>query len=261
MTLTDPASSSFVASRNNALDVRDPDRTLRLEVVFEGTSLQRGLSVLGLEAGSDLPAFDSRVLGVEARYRSHLTDRIVELVAEAYAPFGIEVTGDDTAVIDANVEVVSRIILTQVDGGPRRCACHGATGGLGLTYGQTAEGFVLANAFRENGLARAVAARPIEDRIEMLAVALSNTIVHEAGHTFGLVHLDVPGPPTLFMARGGAGQTTISLADMTRVQTFSSEPIPVTQDALSVRQTQCDTCVLIETIERHRFGSLQSNQR
>ncbi len=253
LSLTDPASMSSAARADADLDVCDPNRPLRMELVFEGTTLGRELPALDLPAAYDLAAFDSEVVGVETQYRRLLLDRIVQLVADAYAPFGIEVTGDDVPDSGVSDEFVSRVILTQVDGGPGRCRCQGATGRLGLTHGQASEGLVLANAFRENGLARAIAGRSLEDRIELMAVALSNSIVHEAGHTFGLVHLDLPGAPTLFMARGGAAQTVLTLADMTRVQAFSSQWNPVTDDARGLRDAQCDTCLLNEVIEQRRY--------
>lgn len=241
------------ATAGQPLDPCDGDRVLRLTVVFEGASLARPLDLLDLAEGQVLPPFDPAALGVSPDDRDRLASRIVALVSEAYAPFGLFVSGD-SGVDDATLggEEIARIIVTQVEGGPRRCACQGATAELGLAEGGAAEGVVLANAFNHNGFADAIAGFKSDEQIEMAAVVLSNSIVHEAGHTLGLVHIDVPGPPVYYMARGGDAQSSLPLTVMTRVQSFSDREFPVTPDARNVRAMQCDTCVIRETIEQRR---------
>ncbi|RJP32685.1 MAG: hypothetical protein C4547_13285 [Phycisphaerales bacterium] len=249
----------------------DPFRSLRLELVFDGAVLERDLDILGLRRHDALPSFEAELVGIDPSYQDALVSRIVELVRQAYGPFGIDVAAtigsvdlaDATLAPDAGlldgevgaavpVETVSRVIVTQVEGAPKVCRCQGATAELGLNDGGTAEGVVLANAFRDNGLAAALQRWPAHERIEMAASAIANSVVHEAGHTFGLVHLDVPGAPTLFMARGGSAATILSVAEMTTFQSFSSEALPVTSDALGVRDVQCDSCLLHEIIEQRR---------
>ncbi len=256
-------------------------RSLQLQLIFDGAELQRDLEILGLIRHDVVPPFEAAFVGVDSAHHDALVSRIVELVSQAYAPFGIDVVAVmDDAVAFANdalapqsgpvddavgsavpAEVVSRVIVTQVEGAPKMCRCQGATGELGLTDDGSAEGIVLANAFRDNGLAAALQRWPKDERVEMAAAAIANSIVHEAGHTFGLVHLDVPGAPTLFMARGGAAATLLSVEEMTTFQSFSSNSLPVTGDAVSVRTTQCDSCVLSEVIESRRTcGSARSTR-
>lgn len=261
----------------------DPQRTLQLQIVTESIFLSRDLPQTGLSAGDFMPAFDAAPFGLTPSERDEVVARIRGYAEETLAPFGIEVIGDademqapvghgvaadaiesstqvesaaESDAVEAGstvpIELISRIILTQADGVPQHCGCQGSTGGLGLPADGPAEGAVFANAFVDNGLAGALLRYSREERIEKLAVALANSVLHEAGHTLGLVHLNVPGQPTLLMARGGASAARVSLSAITTLQAFSDSELTVTRDALGVREVQCDTCTIEETLAARR---------
>jgi len=246
----------------------DPNRTLQLMIVFEGTMLKRDFPVADLSADESLPAFDAEQFGVTPVNRPLLIDSIISHVADAFEPLNIEVVSDEPdslkplhrletgATTDSNrqhnAEIISQVILTQWPDMPQHCGCQGMTPTLGLPASGTAQAIVFANAFVDNGFAAAIAPRSYQQKIEMTAVALANSIVHEAGHTLGLVHIDVPGPPKFFMARGGSSSLKLSLESMTTPQTFTSDDYPTTPDAVGVRLTQCGLCLLTETIEARR---------
>ncbi len=283
--LSVPEDGGEDAVTDRAIDAQacDPQRTLQLQIVTESTSLSRDLPQTGLSAGEFLPAFDATPFGLTQSERDEVVARIRGYAEETLAPFGIEVIGDadekqatvghggaadaletsaqvqsaaESDAIEqteaAPIELISRIILTQADGVPQHCGCQGSTGGLGLPADGPAEGAVFANAFVDNGLAGALLRYSREERIEKLAVALANSVLHEAGHTLGLVHLDVPGQPTLLMARGGASAARVSLSAITTLQAFSDSELAVTSDALGVRELQCDTCIIEETLGARR---------
>ncbi|MCC7294100.1 MAG: hypothetical protein IT449_18720 [Phycisphaerales bacterium] len=228
----------------------------RIRGYAEETLAPFGIEVIG--DGEEQPAAVGQGIAADAIEAAPLDGNRTVTDANEPAAF-VEVSAGADAAEAASTrpaELIARIILTHAEGVPQHCGCQGSTGGLGLPADGPAEGAVFANAFVDNGLAEALLRYSREERIEKLAAALANSVLHEAGHTLGLVHLDVPGQPTLLMARGGASAARVSLAAITTRQTFSDSDRAVTPDALSVREWQCDTCMIEETLAaRRRCGS------
>lgn len=278
-----PAGSIGVAVLNESCD---PDRRLVVEIATGGAMLMRDITPAGLYAGTFLPGLNVEGFGLSASQRTAVVNRIGQLADRILAPFGIAVRivdqdmtasvpddpfSADTPTIESqepstarplpvsassSEEVIARIIVTHVAGAPEHCGCQGYTSALGLQRDGPAEGVVFSNAYLENGLAAALNRYPEDQRIEFLATAMTNSILHETGHALGLVHLDVAGQPTLLMARGGSGASRISLRALTTLQSFSTEARPTTSDSAGVRDMQCDTCVIEDALTARRHCAL-----
>jgi len=241
----------------------DPDRILEIQIIAGSTELLRDLPDADLRAGDFVPELDLTPFDLRADHTVAVVERVRALTAERLEPLGVLVTSDATPRLHGDVaekqietgrarELISRVVLTQIPGVPEHCGCQAATGQLGLPSDGPAEGVVFVNAYVQNGLAGALARYDASERMEKLAVAIANSALHEAGHTLGLVHLDVPGQPVYIMARGGAAAKKTSLLALTTLQQFSDAPLAVTADARSVREAQCDACVVEDALALRR---------
>lgn len=253
MTASDAAPA--FADLGGPAETCDPGRELAVQIVTGSAILLRDLPDAGFHAGTLLPSFDVRAFDLQPDDREEVIAAVHALAGQRLSEFGLRIVGEEATEESEGAEapeIIARVVVTDLPGAPEHCGCQGSTSALGLPSDGPAEAVVFSNAYVDNGLAGVLMRYSRKERIEKLAAALSNSILHEVGHTLGLVHVDVPGQPTLLMARGGSSATKVSLAAMTTLQAYSEESQPVTTDAIGVRETQCDVCVIEDTLAARR---------